>query len=372
MLLPHAANNKNKEENCRLRSAMDADNGLTSSSALLTDDEIRQLSAYFSSIQLSPDQCDRIADKFVEASSTERRIICQVYCKIFSDPVFVQRLTVRVDSRRAASAAASGARPSRTELRLRHAVDEIVPRLAGDGPFAIQFGLISNEEERKEILDLYASQFTHPDAATMQKIVTLPRSQSTRTRKIVVGSHTWFIKSLTTGEIVCCVTAVVHRFSTCFVEVPLFATRAGYKKNGFARLLNAALVQFCVDHVKDCAFLMVSADKNAVPFWSHLGFEEITRQHFQSISFFYEHNCLKFVDSLTMTVPIPEIRKMRDQRFRAIQESQALSKLQGEEDGDASEVMKESMLVQDVLEKMRRFVVSGALYLQGVDGHYNS
>jgi hypothetical protein len=77
---------------------------------------------------------------------------------------------------------------------------------------------------------------------------------------------------LPAAEMACLATVIVHPFnggdvgSTCFIEVPLFATAAGYKRQGLARLLNAALQDHAVYLRAAC--IVVSADVGAVPFWT--------------------------------------------------------------------------------------------------------
>lgn len=74
--------------------------------------------------------------------------------------------------------------------------------------------------------------------------------------------------------------------------MPLFATAAGYKRNGFGRLLNAALASWCAS--AGFEFTMVSADAQAIAFWEHLGYVRMSRREKQQIAFYYEHECYKF------------------------------------------------------------------------------
>jgi hypothetical protein len=166
---------------------------------------------------------------------------------------------------------------------------------------------------------------------------------------------------------------MVHQRGTkVFMEVPLFATRKGYQRNGLARLLNAGLTQFCMDHLRECSFLMVSADSLAVPFWRHLGFAEISKRESQSYAFDYQTHCIKFKDSLTMTLPIPKLKEDRDNRLRlwALSHPQDHhTAFQGVEEGSAPkeesllESVSRSIFVMDVLAKLPRFVLEGPPYL---------
>ncbi|CUG63052.1 Hypothetical protein, putative [Bodo saltans] len=330
---------------------------------ILSSSEVTQLAAFYSTITLTPDQMSRIAQRFLEASAVEKSLIARVYCNLFSDATFVQRLLERGKRFQKSMPPHSGAGPlidyeededdedeigfddshyqarptgNRTkrgpnkkkgdtpssplpqqrEMRLANVAEEITPRLIGDGPFTLEFGLVLTEDMRTAVVNLYSKQFVHPDAKTLAKMVIIPRSQSTRTRKNIKGSYTWFLKCLSTNEVVSCVTALVHRkdANTSIVEVPLFATGSGYKKNGFAKLLNVALLEFCVDHMVDCPLVVVSADPKAVPFWAHLGFREMSRSEKKSIEFLYEHSFFKFQDSVPMTISLAELKARREER----------------------------------------------------------
>lgn len=185
------------------------------------------------------------------------------------------------------------------EMRLRTAITDQFPKLSGAGPFPISFGLARSEVERKEVVELFASQFEHPDPTEISRLVNLPQGCHTRTRRRISGGYTWYIRSLTTGELVCAVHVMAHHLQTHhFVEMPLFATGPGYKNNGFGRLLNAALCAWCGE--ADFEFIMISADVNAIPFWEHLNYAPMSVKERKSIEFYYQHECYRFKGATPM------------------------------------------------------------------------
>lgn len=190
-------------------------------------------------------------------------------------------------------------RMTHSQRLLRTAIQDKYPKLAGPGPYRLSFGIVRTESERKEVIDLYASQFTAPDPPELQRLVTLPQNHSTRTRRRISGNYSWYLRCLDTREIVCAVTVTAHHHNTHhFVEMPLFATAGGYKKNGFGRLLSAALAAWCVR--ADFEFIMISADVNAIPFWRHMGYEMMTGSELKKIEFYYQHECYKFAGAEAM------------------------------------------------------------------------
>ncbi|KAG8347009.1 hypothetical protein TRVL_02170 [Trypanosoma vivax] len=306
---------------------------------MLSDEHVAILSKYYSTVSFTGEQRDMLIEKYWEASKEERKIIARAYASLFAkDATFAQRLLAYYDlhvvpttGRKASgvqegdetkidensfiwptstvekvacnlqqqsrslkpSKSMSGHTLSSSQLVLRTAIQDQYLKLTGDGPFPISFGLVLSEEERRESIDLYSMQFQYPDQPELQRLVILPQTHSTRTRRRAKGSYTWFLRSNTTGEMVCAVTIKAHNYETHnFVEVPLFATGVGYKKCGFGRLLNAALMQWCADMKFE--FIMVSADVQAIPFWTHLGYKIMQKSELTRIAFYYEHNCYKF------------------------------------------------------------------------------
>ncbi|GET93282.1 hypothetical protein, conserved [Leishmania tarentolae] len=315
---------------------------------MLSEEERATLLQYYSTVKLNEAQLDQLAQAYWAAAREERGEIAKVYAHTFVDPTFVQRLIFFHDhhmplmaagadpSSPAGAAAGAGSFfasqqsgsesgnsplmasptsasvagspttaanhvPRRTHAQrlLRSTIQEHFPKLTGPGPYALQFGCVQSEKEREEVIELYSSQFLHPDPPELHRIVTLPSSFSTRTRKRISGSYSWYLRCLATQEIVCAVTMSVHQQETIrFAEMPLFATGVGYKKNGFGRLLNAALLAWCAE--VGLEFIMISADVQAIPFWHHLGYRAMTRGERKRIDFFYQHDCCKFKGAETL------------------------------------------------------------------------
>ncbi|KAK7199926.1 hypothetical protein NESM_000040800 [Novymonas esmeraldas] len=315
---------------------------------MLSEADRATLLRYYSSVKLDEAQRDQLAQAYWAATREERGEIAKVYAHTFVDAAFVQRLMFFHDSHMSptsagpdpsspaspasgsggpsffagqqsgsssavaspvsssmagspAVAAPAGQAPRRTHAQrlLRSTIQEHFPKLTGAGPFAVQFGCVQSEQTREEVIELYASQFLHPDPPELHRIVTLPSSFSTRTRKRISGTYSWYLRCLATGELVCAVTVSVHQQETIrFAEMPLFATGVGYKKCGFGRLLNAALLAWCAE--VGLEFVMISADVQAIPFWRHLGYRLMTRGEKNRIDFFYQHDCCKFKDAETM------------------------------------------------------------------------
>ncbi|KAG5490085.1 hypothetical protein JKF63_00204 [Porcisia hertigi] len=364
---------------------------------MLSEEERATLLKYYSTVKLNETQLDQLAQTYWAATREERGEIAKVYAHTFVDPTFVQRLIFFHDyymsptaagadpsspageaagtgfsfagqqssnssqmltptslSTAGSSTAAASHAPRRTHAQrlLRCTIQEHFPKLTGPGPFTLQFGCVQSEQTRQEVIELYASQFLHPDPPELHRIVTLPRSFSTRTRKRVSGSYSWYLRCLATQELVCAVTVSVHQQETIrFAEMPLFATGVGYKKNGFGRLLNAALLAWCSD--AGLEFVMISADMQAIPFWRHLGYRAMTRGEKNRMDFFYQHDCCKFKDVETM-IGYCNAGKGRgnlsgDTRRRA------------NHSGDAENALQ--MSVAQVLAKLPRFVLYGSAEL---------
>ncbi|CAG9583737.1 conserved hypothetical protein [Leishmania major strain Friedlin] len=315
---------------------------------MLSEEEQATLLKYYSTVKLHETQMDQLAQAYWAATREERGEIAKVYAHTFVDPTFVQRLIFFHDYRMSLTAAGAGLSsstgaavgtgssfagqqsgsesansplmagppssfmaespttaanhaPRRTHAQhlLRSTIQEHFPKLTGPGPYALQFGCVQSEKEREEVIELYSSQFLHPDPPELHRIVALPSSFSTRTRKRISGSYSWYLRCLATQELVCAVTVTVHQQETIrFAEMPLFATGVGYKKNGFGRLLNAALLAWCAE--VGLEFIMISADVQAIPFWRHLGYRAMTRGEKNRIDFFYQHDCCKFKGAETM------------------------------------------------------------------------
>lgn len=245
----------------------------------------------------------------------------------------------------------SSSRRTHAQKLLRSSIEEHFPKLTGSGPYAIAFGCVQTEAERSAVIDLYASQFLHPDPPELHRLVILPRSFSTRTRRRVSGSYSWYLRCLTTQEVVCAVTVTVHQLETIrFAEMPLFATGVGYKRNGFGRLLNAALLAWC--DAAGLEFIMISADVQAIPFWRHLGYEIMTSGEKKRIAFFYQHDCYKFIDAEGMIGYCSRYsgRERRGGRLRK---------------GEAANSQAARLLtpVPEILQQMPRFILESAITL---------
>ncbi|KPI88572.1 hypothetical protein ABL78_2305 [Leptomonas seymouri] len=372
---------------------------------MLTDEERATLLKYYSTVKLDEVQKDQLAQAYWAASRAERDEIAKVYVHTFVDPTFIQRLMFFHDQLYSPTAKGGGgvgspagsavagpqaqngtdggspsvgsptspfmaasltanngfssptsssqhlSRRTHAQRLLCSTIQEHFPKLTGEGPYTLQFGCVQSAKVREEVIELYASQFLHPDPPELHRIVTLPNSFSTRTRKRVSGSYSWYLRCLDTQEIACAVTVMVHQQETIrFAEMPLFATGVGYKKNGFGRLLNAALVSWCA--AVGLEFIMISADVQAIPFWSHVGYRLMNRGERKRMDFFYQHDCCRFKDSATM---IGYCSAGADGaggggRWRADTGSAA-----------ATDVLHLS--VSDVLTQMPRFVLDGSPYL---------
>ena len=186
---------------------------------------------------------------------------------------------------------------------LRTLIDNAVAKLPpNSGPHRVRFGVVSDATLNQQAISLYSRQFTHPEPPMLKQIVTVPRRTTKRTRSNPVGNFTWFIWCDTTLEMCCVVTVTVHAVDTFrFIEMPLFATESGYKRVGLGRLLNAALQEYCAD-IK-AAFILVSADQNAVDFWCSpsMGYQRMPRDIESRVSFMYKTECNQFEGSVLLT-----------------------------------------------------------------------
>jgi hypothetical protein len=294
-----------------------------------------------SDITLDSDMQDAIVDLWLQGTKDERLMIASLYRKYFHDPTFIQRVHLRAalkqeqaaqqlqngnhlqrrsrqsDSGRnspAAGAAATGVvatgnaksagvpKPlNNVSRRLRHAIDDAVPKLSrGGGPYAVRFGVADDVQLINLALQLYSGQFTYPEMSSLKQIVTVPKRTTTRTRRNPIGNFTWFLWCMATNEMACVVTTVVHSLDRLrFIEMPLFATASGYKRVGLGRLLNAALQEYC----KDCGaeFILVSADQNAVDFWLTMGCVHLAKDLEKRIGFLYRSECSQFEGSVLLT-----------------------------------------------------------------------
>lgn len=276
-------------------------------SDMLTDEQAGILIKYLQNVELTAEQQEQLAVKYWEANNEERTEIARAYANLFSKQSFIK---VLLDARsRRPGEEGAGPRPSSpvsptgssssrvalsmTSRQLRAAIDDQFTKLSGDGPFRISFGLVKTEKERQEVVDLFASQFSHPEPPELHRLVCLPTTFSTRTRRRTSGTYTWYIRSLESDEVACAVTVIAHREHTRnFVEMPLFATAAGFKRLGLGRLLTSALMAWCAEAKFE--FIMISADVQAVPFWERLHFTVMSAKERKSIDFYYQHECYKF------------------------------------------------------------------------------
>eukprot|EP00758_Cryptobia_borreli_P007328 Tbor_TRINITY_DN5282_c1_g1::TRINITY_DN5282_c1_g1_i2::g.16557::m.16557 len=338
----------------------------TSSDIFITPEDIKlHITPHTNAVLLTGEQKDRLMSIWLEAPSIERQQISMLYPSLFSDSAFVQRIQARIalvamskksqnsdgGKRRrieggkavggvgilsttspsqfttngmesnnnvrlnSSEKRASGALVQQTENRssyflrqlpqLREAVEKVIAKLSGPGPFTIEFGIVDHELSNKEVIDLFAVQFTQPDRAELGRIVVVPMRTSTRSRKSISGNLSWFIRSVNNNEIACAVSCSVHNFTTLrFVEVPLFATKPGYQRMGLARLLISGLKGYCMDN--DLDFILVSSDPKAVVFWTALGFKHVDSKLKSRIQFEYEHECHQFMGSHLMVWKAPK------------------------------------------------------------------
>ncbi|EPY32100.1 hypothetical protein STCU_02976 [Strigomonas culicis] len=324
---------------------------------LLTDAQLALLRRYYQSAHLTPAQKDRLVVLYWCGSREERAQIASVYAHLFAtDGTFIQRLMAYHDERAAATEGqqqqqplspasplaatvdpgptfahppavganhhAGGARRlTHAQRLLRSSIAEQYPQLTADRqPFFLRFEVVATEVQKKEVVDLYSSQFVSPEPADLQHLVQFPKSVSTRTRRQVKGSYTWLLRLLDArppravdedpaeeakrphpGKVICAATIVAHTHHTHkFAELPLFATAAGYKKNGLARLLHAALARWCAR--ASLEFLMLSADVQAVAFWDHLGYMQMSRTDLSRIDYVYHHECCTFTGTTLMVM----------------------------------------------------------------------
>lgn len=366
---------------------------------MLTDEEAALLIRYYQTVQLTGEQKDRLVEKYWEANDVERREIARTYARVFAeDGAFLQRLMAYFDlcknsrgnhsepgsplgrgdpggaagydpgsgtnavmgSPTGSSGSYHAPRLTHSQRLLRTAIQDKFPKLTGPGPFQVCFGLVNSEAERREVVDLYASQFTAPDPPELQRLVTLPQSHSTRTRRRISGNYTWYLRCLTTQEVVCAVTVTAHhhRQTHHFVEMPLFATAGGYKRNGFGRLLNAALAAWCVK--ADFEFILISADVNAVPFWRHMGYDTMTVSEKKKIAFYYENECYNFAGTEPLIGYCSRARRYRGGSAA----SQAPTSASVATDANApAPIPLCEQTVAAVLQRMPKFAVVGPLEL---------
>lgn len=277
-------------------------------SALLPED-VAALAEHLSRVELNVDQQDRVMAAFIASASDERRVIARLYAQYFRDPVFVNRLSARHSALTAQRAGASvhtnpslqlGAPQGQRAVMLRELrskLDTALCRLSGPGPHTLEFGAVLGHEVNAAVIALYASQFKYPDGPALNQLVQTPKNLSTRTRKKITGNYSWYVAAVETGEIAAAVTVTIHKLDseTHFVDVPLFATGLGYQHIGLARLLNAGLQEHC--HRTGCAFILVSADPAAVPFWKrdNMGpYTDVTPQLRARLDWALQHELASF------------------------------------------------------------------------------
>ncbi|EPY31211.1 hypothetical protein AGDE_09167 [Angomonas deanei] len=245
---------------------------------MLTDEQSDLLIEYYKNVHFSESQKKEIIQLYWQATNEERREISKVYCKLFAtDSVFIQRLiqykdamgsgeagaTTGEEMEDASHAPSAGNRVTHAQRLLRSSIADQFPILRREEnknrTFQLQFELVVSESQRREVIDLYSSQFISPEPAELLDLVPLSNTFSTRTRRQVQGHYSFLIRLLNPPadpddancrqqtKVVCAVTINAHTHSSAshkFIEMPLFATAAGYKKNGFAKLLNTALCEW--------------------------------------------------------------------------------------------------------------------------------
>ena len=229
-------------------------------------------------------------------------MLCRVYHNQFTDMNFVEQLKDMIASRRTARrdgapGPQSTPRLEHASLMLRQVVEGDRPKLVGPGPHCIHFHLARTDQEKKKIVELYASQFAQPSPKEMLRIVSMqPPIVSSRRKKKAKGTYSWYIYSESTSEIACAVTVVINSYDggrSMLAEMPMFATGVGYKRVGLARLLNAAMLDFCRT-VEGMELVLVSAMESAVPFWLHVGYRPLEKKERGPFEFYFNHHCHNF------------------------------------------------------------------------------
>lgn len=188
---------------------------------------------------------------------------------------------------------------------IRKQIDEVVCKVIGPGPHRLRFGVVKTKADCAKIIDIYKEQFIYPGESELKKRHVLPPAKTSNSRSAPrVGNFHWFIVHEQTGEIACAASVNLHavvpgRDEKIVFEIPLFATAAGFKHLGLARLLNAAIQELAV-HMK-AEMIIVSADEDAVPFWTSpsLGqpYAALTQQKRPAA---YDTMCHHFGDSVCL------------------------------------------------------------------------
>lgn len=227
---------------------------------------------------------------------------------------------------------------------LRKQIDSVVSSVVGAGPHKIRFGVARTQSDCDKIISLFNQQFVYPGVRELRGThVKPPQKVSTRHRTIRTGNFCWFIQYVKTGEICCAACVNIHPVVEGYddrvvFEIPLYATAAGFKNLGLARLLNAAIQELAI--FMKAELILISADQNAIPFWTNKnlggggGYSRLTRSQMDAISFLYKNQCQLFGD-VTLLGWIPP------------RGADALA----------------SGLLQDALDKSPKFVLDGAARL---------
>ena len=191
--------------------------------------------------------------------------------------------------------------------KLRQQIDDAVRCVVGPGPHAVRLCVVRNQAECDKVNAVFAQQFVYPDAHALKSIVTVPKRVSTRHRVSRTGNYCWFLQYARTGDVACAASVNVLPVNEGFdhdrivVEVPLFATAAGFKNLGLARLLNAAIHELAINMRAER--ILISADQSAVPFWatpSMGGYAPLTSQQRGRYRFMYDNMCQQFGDVTLM------------------------------------------------------------------------
>ena len=265
------------------------------------------LQVFTNAAELTTVQLDSLVTLFLAGTSHDRRCISRLYPRLFNNAAFVQKIATRIATIEKANNKAKGSPTNGASNQTEAAVlkAEIFSSLAvlsGEGPFMLRLGSANCPTSVSEVIQLFSQQFTNPPISDLKRMIRVKPCVGTKTRRNLHGSCVWTVADVANNTVVCAANCEIHKCGTLsFVEVPLFATKSGYLKQGIARLLIAAIKDYVIQF--EIEYIVVSADPGAVPFWTSQGFSPLVGALKGRILTEYKDACQEFIGSQLLVWP---------------------------------------------------------------------
>ena len=183
-------------------------------------------------------------------------------------------------------------------------------------PFTIRVERLSDEADRKAIVELFAEWFPKINRSLFRELVQPPPVQKRPGRRVhFTGPFHWLIRDVETNQVLCAASGRVHSYQFCesFMEISYFATRPSHLYLGLGRLLNAVLQKHA--YYLHCEYILVQASHDAVFFWKKpvMGYADMPRDLMARFKHFYEMRTVQLADTVPLAWKVADpSRELRE------------------------------------------------------------